>query len=245
MEQKALRPRQRLRSADVVGDGQVDAPAPGAGEGPQGGREGRSGLGDVQPLEAVGERRGEGVRRVVGEAGQGRFVEAGAGVTVSVLVSFAVWHCVASRCICICICICKRTSTSTAKVFARLAAAATTATPEESPNSISGDDGVHPGDIVGEVMMQHRREKERPNRRREGPNGDHDDDRPQCCWWRRPLGSWPCMCCAQGCRVLCSSGGVGTARAHSSGARAFRKKGRRRILLLLCLHCGNVPRTIP
>ena len=187
----------------------------------------------MQPLEAVGERRGEGVRRVVGEAGQGRVVEAGAGVTVSVRVSVAVWHCVASRSICICICICKCTSTSIAKAFTeacfRLAAAAAAiATSEESPNSISGDDGVHPGDIVGEVMMQHRREKEHPNRRREGPNGDHDDDRPQC-WWRLLLllGSWPGMCRAQGCRVLCSSGGVGTTRAHSSGARVRVCSGRK------------------
>lgn len=185
----------------------------------------------MQPLEAVGERRGEGVRRVVGEAGQGRVVEAGAGVTVSVRVSVAVWHCVTSRSICICICKC--TSTSIAKAFAdacfRLAAAAAAiATSEESPNSISGDDGVHPGDIVGEVMMQHRREKEHPNRRREGPNGDHDDDRPQC-WWRLLLllGSWPGMCRAQGCRVLCSSGGVGTTRAHSSGARVRVCSGRK------------------
>ena len=191
----------------------------------------------MQPLEAVGERRGEGVRRVVGEAGQGRVVEAGAGVTVSVRVSVAVWHCVTSRSICICICKC--TSTSIAKAFAdacfRLAAAAAAiATSEESPNSISGDDGVHPGDIVGEVMMQHRREKEHPNRRREGPNGDHDDDRPQC-WWRWRLllllllllGSSPGMRRAQGCRILCSSGGVGTTRAHSSGARVRVCSGRK------------------
>ena len=37
VEQKILGPRQRLRSPDVVGDGQIDVTSPGAGEGPQGG----------------------------------------------------------------------------------------------------------------------------------------------------------------------------------------------------------------
>ena len=86
VKQKVLGPWQRLRSADVVGDGQVDVASPGAGEGPQGGREGRPGLGYVQPFESVREGRCVRVRCVVGEIGHGRFVEAGAYVPVAVVV---------------------------------------------------------------------------------------------------------------------------------------------------------------